>query len=390
LTGRRIAIAYDCLFPYTVGGGERWYRHLADTLSHAGAEVTYLTRVQWGEPPDLPGIEVVAVSGPSELYDSEGVRRIGPGLKYSFGLLRWLLRHGDSFDTVQTANFPFWSVLAVRIALAGTRTRVVVDWFEIWSSRFWRTYAGKVIGTFGYLVQAACLRLSPEVIVLSPSNAVRLRQAGYQKEPVVLAGLLPEAGSTDDPRRSGDRTSSPYVLFAGRHINDKGVDLLPETLDLARQRVPGLRMVVAGDGPLRRELVKAFRDRGLQDAVELPGFVDDGSLQDLMAGAACVVVPSRREGYGFMSVDAMGYGTPSVIAAFPENLAVDHVVQGRNGFVADPPTPLCLAQAIKEAVTGGLQLRASTRKWYADHAETKTIARSLAQLIELHAERPGR
>ena len=42
----RICIVYDCLFPYTVGGGERWYRALAGELVAAGHEVTYLTRRQ--------------------------------------------------------------------------------------------------------------------------------------------------------------------------------------------------------------------------------------------------------------------------------------------------------------------------------------------------------
>jgi len=43
----RICIVYDCLFPYTIGGGERWYRNLAERLAHEGHEVTYLTLRQW-------------------------------------------------------------------------------------------------------------------------------------------------------------------------------------------------------------------------------------------------------------------------------------------------------------------------------------------------------
>ncbi len=43
----RICLIYDCLFPYTVGGAERWYRDLAERLAAAGHEVTYLTLRQW-------------------------------------------------------------------------------------------------------------------------------------------------------------------------------------------------------------------------------------------------------------------------------------------------------------------------------------------------------
>ena len=53
----RICVVYDCLFPYTVGGAERWYRNLAERLAAEGHEVTYLTLRQWerGEAPRIDG-----------------------------------------------------------------------------------------------------------------------------------------------------------------------------------------------------------------------------------------------------------------------------------------------------------------------------------------------
>ena len=53
----RICLVYDCLFPYTVGGAERWYRNLAERLAAEGHEVTFLTRRQWdrGTKVDVPG-----------------------------------------------------------------------------------------------------------------------------------------------------------------------------------------------------------------------------------------------------------------------------------------------------------------------------------------------
>ena len=47
LLGVRVCVVYDCLFPYTVGGAERWYRNLAQRLAADGHEVTYLTLRQW-------------------------------------------------------------------------------------------------------------------------------------------------------------------------------------------------------------------------------------------------------------------------------------------------------------------------------------------------------
>ena len=66
----RICLVYDCLFPYTVGGAERWYRNLAERLAADGHEVTYLTLRQWGrgEDPGVAGVDVRAVGPRMALY----------------------------------------------------------------------------------------------------------------------------------------------------------------------------------------------------------------------------------------------------------------------------------------------------------------------------------
>src|SRR5262245_15897057 len=109
----RIALVYDCLFPHTVGGAERWYRNLAERLAAAGHEVTYLTLRQWerSSPPDVPGVRVVAVGPRFTLY-VEGRRRIGPPLAFGAGVFWHLLRHRRAYDVVHTASFPYFSLLA--------------------------------------------------------------------------------------------------------------------------------------------------------------------------------------------------------------------------------------------------------------------------------------
>src|ERR1700722_312145 len=92
LEGRRVCVIYDCLFPLTHGGAERWYRYLVDRLVTSGAKVTYLTRRQWAEQvPPWAGVSVVAASGKSALYDDEGVRRTTPALAFGAGTFWWLI-----------------------------------------------------------------------------------------------------------------------------------------------------------------------------------------------------------------------------------------------------------------------------------------------------------
>src|SRR5205085_583381 len=109
----RICLIYDCLYPYTIGGAERWYRNLALRLAADGHDVTYLTRRQWdrGREPDLPGVRIVAVAPRMQLY-ARSRRRIVPPIVFGLGILRHLASHGSRYDVVHTASFPFFSLLA--------------------------------------------------------------------------------------------------------------------------------------------------------------------------------------------------------------------------------------------------------------------------------------
>src|SRR4051812_18871399 len=106
----RVCIVYDCIFPYTIGGAERWYRNLAVHLAEASHEVTYLTRRQWGRDhaPEVPGVRVLAVAPGGPLYNRAGRRRTGPPLQFGAGVLFHLLRHGRRYDVIHSAAFPYF------------------------------------------------------------------------------------------------------------------------------------------------------------------------------------------------------------------------------------------------------------------------------------------
>src|SRR4051812_9300061 len=147
----RICLVYDCLFPYTVGGAERWYRNLGERLAADGHEVSYLTLRQWehGESADVPGVRVVAVGPRMPLYTESGRRRILPPLVFGAGVLWHLVRRGGRYDVVHTASFPYFSLLAAAAVRPLRRFRLVVDWHELWSRDYWREYLGAAGGRNG-------------------------------------------------------------------------------------------------------------------------------------------------------------------------------------------------------------------------------------------------
>jgi len=372
----RICLVYDCLYPWTVGGAERWMRSLAEALVAEGHEVTYLTRRQWepGDEPAIPGVRVVAVSRADPLYGPDGNRLIGPPLRFGRGVLGHLLRHGDDYDVVHTCAFPYFSVLAAGLA----RTQpLFVDWCEVWSWDYWRRYLGGAGGLAGWAVQRACARVPQQAFTFSRLHAARLQQEGLRGTPVRLGGLY--AGPSDQP--AGTAARAPLVVFAGRHIPEKRVTAIPAAIAYARRSVPGLRAIVLGDGPERPALLQAIESEGVGDCVEAPGFVDADAVHAAIASAACLLLPSQREGYGMVVIEAAALGTPSVVAAGPDNAAVELMTPGVNGVVAASDAPDDLADAIVAAVRGGAALRTSTAAWFAENEERLSVQHSMRQVL---------
>jgi glycosyltransferase involved in cell wall biosynthesis len=365
----RILIVYDCLFPYTIGGGERWYRNLAERLTADGHEVTYLTLRQWDrrKRPELPGI-AVRTAGPRMKLYVEGRRRIGPPLVFGAGVLWHLARHGRRYDVVHTASFPFFSLLAAALVRPVRRYGLVVDWFELWSRAYWRDYLGGVGGRVGWAVQKVCLHVPQRAFTLAQSTAGRLRAEGVHGDVEVLSGLaaLPESSGPPRPSRS-------TVVFAGRHIPEKRAASIPAAIAL----LPGVHARILGDGPERGAVLAEVRRLGLGDRVEVPGFVDAAHVADAMATATCLLLPSVREGYGLVVVEAARVGTPSVVVAAPDNAAVELVEDGVNGVVAADGSP----EALAAAITAATPLRASTAAWFGRQAHELSVGGSLDAVL---------
>ena len=375
MVGVRICIVYDCLFPWTVGGAERWYRNLAERLAAEGHQVTYLTLTQWdaGDAPQLPGVEVVAVGPRMELYVGDR-RKIGPPLRFGLGVFAHLLRRGRRYDVVHTASFPYFSLLAAAVTRPLGRFRISCDWHEVWSRDYWLEYLGGVGGRVGWTVQRVCAWVPQTAYAFSRLHAGRLRGLGLRGDVTVLTGEY--AGSLAAPP-ADPATTPPTVIYAGRMIPEKRVPLVVDAIAAARERVPDLRGGIFGAGPEEDEVRRRISELGLQDVVELPGFVAPEVLDEAMRTATCVLQPSSREGYGMVVVEAAAHGAPAIVVAGEDNAAVELVDEGVNGFVAPEATGAAIADAIVACHEQGDALRSSTRDWFVANADRLSLDGSL-------------
>jgi glycosyltransferase involved in cell wall biosynthesis len=376
----RICIIYDCLYPWSIGGAERWYRRLAEGLAARGHQVTFLTLTQWSmqEPPQLSGITTVAVGPRMTLY-SRGRRRIFPPLRFGWGVFVHLLRFGNRYDVVHTASFPYFSLLAAGVTRFLHRFRINCDWHEVWSHDYWRSYLGKGAGHIGWLIQRLCAQVPQKAYTFSRLHASRLEGIGIRGSIGILTGEY-VAGRTNPIRVLA--ADPPVVVYAGRMVPEKRVPLLVDAVAVARRTIPQLRAVIFGDGPERARVRERIDALALGDIVDTPGIVPEEQLADTMAGALCVVQPSSREGYGMVVVEASAAGVPAIVVAGDDNAAVELIELGRNGFVASIPDACSMSAAIVKCWRAGAGLRATTREWYAQNAARLSLQRSLDEVID--------
>ena len=377
----RVCIVYDCLYPYTIGGAERWYRNLAEQLASSGHEVTFLTRRQWerGDHPAIPGVHVVAVAPHTGLY-ARGRRRILPPLLFGLGVLAHLLRHRQRYDIVHTASFPYFSLLAAAAARDRGRFRLLVDWHEVWTQEYWRDYLGPVGGRIGWRIQQACLWVRQRAFCFSRLHERRLREQGLRGELTRLEGQYAGPAAPREPM-----PARPVAVFAGRHIPEKRVPTLVPALARAREQVPDLCAEIYGDGPEHDQVLEAIAAAGLERCVSAPGFVEQEVLEQALASALCIVLPSKREGYGLIVVESASRGVPSVVVEGPDNAATELVDEGVNGTVAASAEADDLAAAIVRVYGTGPELRDSTLEWFHRNAERLSLERSLERVLKAYA-----
>jgi glycosyltransferase involved in cell wall biosynthesis len=135
------------------------------------------------------------------------------------------------------------------------------------------------------------------------------------------------------------------ILFVGRLVREKRVDLLIEAFALAKKRgVCHVSLLLAGDGPLKNDLERQVRDLGLEDVV-FAGFTEQERLVEYYGISDALVLYSERETWGMVVNEAMACNLP-VIISDACGAAGDAVVDGVNGYVVPAHQAAQLSDAI--------------------------------------------
>ena len=165
--------------------------------------------------------------------------------------------------------------------------------------------------------------------------------ADWPRLKVVHCGIEPAGFGAPAPMPEG----GPHLVAIGRLAEQKGFSLLVEAVALAVDDLPGLRLTILGDGPLRPELEEAIAAKGLEGVVWLAGWADEAGVRAALAGAQALILPSFAEGLPVVVMEAMAAGRPVIataIAGVPEL-----VREGREGWLVPAGDAGALAEAIR-------------------------------------------
>lgn len=179
-------------------------------------------------------------------------------------------------------------------------------------------------------VTACSASLLDAALAAAPSIAGRASVVhnGVEAPPLMPAGL-------PDP---------PRLLCLGDLLPHKGFDLVIRALPGLRRRCDGLRLLIAGDGTSREEWQLLARREGVADAIEFLGFVRHAEVARLINAATVVVIPSRRESFSLVAVEAALMARP-VVATRVDGLP-EVVADGETGLLVDPDDVAGLEAAI--------------------------------------------
>ena len=176
----------------------------------------------------------------------------------------------------------------------------------------------------------------------------------------------------------------PLVLAWGRVQYEKGFQVLVSAIARLRNRVPGIRCVIAGRGSYLPDLQSHIDLEGVSDLVQLAGFVVDDDLRQLLHRAGCAVIPSLYEPFGIVALEALAAGAPTIVA---RTGGLAEIIEGTGaGLLFEPGASAELADLIESVLTDTLradELRVRAGELLTERYSWDAIAQSTVAVYTL-------
>ncbi|ODS42993.1 MAG: hypothetical protein MSIBF_07020 [Candidatus Altiarchaeales archaeon IMC4] len=327
----KIAFVYDAVYPYVKGGAEKRIWELSKRLSERGHEI-HLFGMKWwvGESViENEGIHLHGVCMAMPLYTQNGKRSIKQALWFSAALFPSLLK--KDFDVIDCSAFPYFQCFTSKACAMVKRKPLIITWLEVWGE-YWYEYLGRSKGFVGRGIEKFASKLPDQIISISEKTRGRLTEE-LQVNNSKIVTIPPTGIDLDEIRKIPKSKESFDIIFAGRLIKDKNADVLIKAISIVKEKIPNVKCVIIGEGPERKKIENLAEKLNIGNNIKFLEFMKDHrDVISYMKSSKIFVLPSTREGFGIVVLEANACGLPVIAIKHPMNAAEDLIIDGETGF----------------------------------------------------------
>lgn len=348
-----IVVVSDTVYPYFKGGKEKRIFEITTRMARMGYNVHIYTMKWWDGPRDIieNDVHLHGIGSLHRVYaDANGRRSIKASLLFALACLKLVK---VDFDIIDVDHMPYLQLFSVWLVCKLKRKKLFATWHEVWTRKYWTEYMG-VFGIIGYFIERVSAVLPDYIIAVSGLTHQRLAQRHPRKAKRLVTAY--SGLDLSDILRIAPAADHYDIMFAGRLLQHKRVDMLIQAVKVLKDQGHFISCAIAGDGPQKDNLQQLARDLGVARNIHFTGFIPDHrDVLALMKSSRVFVLPSEREGFGLVVIEANACGVPAITYNYAHNAARDLIRDGVNGFLFDSPQDLadkishCLAQPPKPA-----------------------------------------
>lgn len=324
----KIAFVSDAIYPYNEGGKEKRLFEVTTRLARKGYEIDLYCMNWWHGSRDKVenGVHLHAISKYYPLYSGKR-RSMIQALIFGLSCLKLFK---EDFEIVDVDHMPHFPLFSTRLVCLLKRKRMIATWHEVWGKYYWQEYLG-FKGIFGFLVEKLSVLMSGEIISVSKHTTEKLKSNLKFKRNIYTISNGNDFEKIQEIRSSGKKSD---VIFAGRLLDNKNVDILIKAIQLIKEKIPKIKCLIIGDGPEKKNLEALTQKLDLEKNINFLGFLENhNDVYAMMKSSKVFVLPSTREGFGIVVIEANACGIPVITINHKGNAAKDLIKEGKNGFV---------------------------------------------------------
>jgi glycosyltransferase involved in cell wall biosynthesis len=323
-----IAFVSDAVYPYNKGGKETRLSEITTRLAELGYDV-HIYCMKWWDGADVRvehGVTLRGICPYIPLYDGDR-RSIKQGILFGVSCFRLFFA---KFDVVDVDHMPFFPLYSMRIVCWIKRKRMLATWHEVWGEAYWQKYLGGIKGKIAWWIERLSVLLPDHITAVSELTARRLKeQLNYRRSLAVVPNGI-DVEKIASAKKSGQHSD---VIYAGRLLKHKNVDVLIKAMAIICRTRPKTRAIIAGEGPEKESLIALTRQLKLEENIMFIPFQEDiKEMYGLIKSSKVFVLPSEREGFGLVVLEANACGVPVITVDCPDN-AAKALIGKDNGLV---------------------------------------------------------